>query len=413
MASSSKTLWDSVLARRVVFLNERRTAMAQLMTTTFFVIGFLCLVAIAPAARAFPIEVSIAERNAIHSEFDSKLNVVGRQVQGNPDPPVVVRARSAVRLPRCNSTVALDGGGNFRTIQAAIDAVPADRGTRRWVICVSKGVYREKVRVLITKSYVSLWGSPLDPLQVSIEWGDTAGTQVPGGAPGQKMGTYDSYTFAVEAQYFTAAYITFTNTAPRPADGDPNGQAVAVRTSTDYIAFYKCRMIGHQDTLFAHQGVHYYRDCHIRGSIDFIFGNATALFRNCELFADVLSTGFLTAQARAAVGENTGFVFRGGSVTGSGVVYLGRAWGLAARVVFLEVDLGPIIAPAGWDAWGKPTDAVFYGEYKCRGLGSATGGRVKWAFTLTYEQARPFLTQNYIRGPTWLPSAGLPSQASP
>ncbi|GBG67967.1 hypothetical protein CBR_g1086 [Chara braunii] len=408
---ASKTPRDSVLGWDAS-LNGLLTAMARL-TSTFLVLGLLLCLAMPLPASAFPTEVSEAERNAIRMKFESEVQTVGSQVSGGPAAPSVPISRSWVRLPKCDSTVATDGGGNFRTIQAAIDAVPRGRGQTRWVICVSKGTYKEKVKVPITASYVSLWGAPLDATQVTIQWGDTAATPVPGGTPGQKLGSYDSYTFAIEAEHFSALYITFQNTAARPKDGDPNGQAVAVRTSNNYQAFYKCQFRGHQDTLFAHQGLQYYRDCYLRGSVDFIFGNATALFQNCDVYADVIDKGFLTAQARATAAENTGFVFRGGSVTGTGLVYLGRAWGLAAKVVFLEVYLGPVVKPEGWDRWGKPTNAIFYGEYSCSGPGSARAGRVGWAFQLTAAQARPFLSPNFIQASTWLPTSGLPAQAVP
>jgi pectinesterase len=68
------------------------------------------------------------------------------------------------------------------------------------------------------------------------------------------------------------------NTAPAPASGTVGRQAVAVRVQGDLAAFYRCRFYGAQDTLYDKNGRHYYYNCYIEGSIDFIFGDARSLF---------------------------------------------------------------------------------------------------------------------------------------
>lgn len=68
------------------------------------------------------------------------------------------------------------------------------------------------------------------------------------------------------------------NTTPVPAPGAVGKQAVAFRISADTAAFLGCKFLGAQDTLYDHIGRHYYKDCYIEGSVDFIFGNALSLF---------------------------------------------------------------------------------------------------------------------------------------
>lgn len=53
---------------------------------------------------------------------------------------------------------------------------------------------------------------------------------------------------------------------------------MALRISSDQAAFYGCGFYGAQDTLNDDHGRHYFKDCFIQGSIDFIFGNARSLF---------------------------------------------------------------------------------------------------------------------------------------
>lgn len=66
-----------------------------------------------------------------------------------------------------------------------------------------------------------------------------------------------------------------------PKAGASGKQAVALRVSADNAAFVGCNFLGAQDTLYDHLGRHYYRDCYIEGSVDFIFGNALSLYEVC------------------------------------------------------------------------------------------------------------------------------------
>ncbi|KAH0970851.1 hypothetical protein GBA52_023007 [Prunus armeniaca] len=47
-------------------------------------------------------------------------------------------------------------------------------------------------------------------------------------------------------------------------------------------------------------------------------------------------------------------------------------------------------------------ETVYYGEYKCMGPGSSSTGRVKYAKTLSDEEAKPFLSMTFIRGSKWV-----------
>lgn len=68
-------------------------------------------------------------------------------------------------------TVSRDGTGHYRTVQEAIDAVPLGN-TRRTVIRVSPGIYRQPLYVPKTKNLITLAG--LSPEDTVLSWKNTA-----------------------------------------------------------------------------------------------------------------------------------------------------------------------------------------------------------------------------------------------
>ncbi|KAI6699436.1 hypothetical protein NL676_013760 [Syzygium grande] len=81
------------------------------------------------------------------------------------------------------------------------------------------------------------------------------------------------------APNFVAVGITLRNTA-----GPHKGQAVAVTTGGDLSVFYRCSFEGYQDTLWTELNKQFYRECDVYGTIDFIFGDATVAFQNCNIY---------------------------------------------------------------------------------------------------------------------------------
>ncbi|XP_010917099.1 pectinesterase 31 [Elaeis guineensis] len=288
--------------------------------------------------------------------------------------------------------VAADGSGDFRTVQEAIDAVPLSNRVRT-VIQVAPGFYREAVYVPKTKNFITLAAS--QPETTILSWDNTANrinhhqsSRVIG------TGTFGCGSTIVEGGDFIAENITFENSAPQGS-----GQAVALRATADRCAFYNCRFLGWQDTLYLHHGKQYLRDCYIEGSVDFIFGNSTALLEHCHIHCK--AAGFITAQSRKSSQEPTGYVFLRCVITGtssSSYSYLGRPWGPFGRVVFAYTWIDCCVKPVGWHNWDKPENernACFY-EYRCFGPGCCPSNRVTWCRELLDEEAEQFLQHSFI-----------------
>lgn len=211
--------------------------------------------------------------------------------------------------------------------------------------------------------------------------------------------------------------LTIENTA------GPNAQqAVALRSSSDRSVVYRCELKGFQDTVYAENHRQFYRECEISGTVDFVFGDATAVFQNCLLVARRPIIGqhnIVTAQGRNSPGHSSGFSFQNCSVITrenlTGVeTYLGRPWRNHSHVVFMQSFLSSIVHPSGWVPWNKSvvveqtTLTVLYGEYNNWGPGAKLSQRVKWpGFHVIKDasEARMYTVDSFINGSHWLPKS--------
>ncbi|WCJ22890.1 Plant invertase/pectin methylesterase inhibitor superfamily [Euphorbia peplus] len=313
---------------------------------------------------------------------------------------------------RADFIVAKDGSGTHRTINEAVSALGRSskrRGNNRVVIYVKAGVYDEKVEIPKHVKDLMLVGDGIDRTII------TGRRNVPEGAT-----TLSSATFGVSGDGFWARDITFENTA-----GPSKHQAVALRASSDLSVFFRCSFKAYQDTLYVHSLRQFYRDCHIYGTIDFIFGDASVVFQNCDILVRRPMShqgNYITAQGRDDPRENTGISIHRSRVRpmpelmaakGSIKTFLGRPWRKYSRTVFMETDLDGFIHPAGWGEWRGDfaLSTLFYGEYMNTGSGALTSRRVNWPgfhVLKTPQEVGPFTVSRFIQGEQWIPASGVP-----
>ena len=104
-------------------------------------------------------------------------------------------------------TVAKNGSGDYTTVQAAINAVPA--GRRPYVISIAAGTYNEVISVPASKPDLTLEGAAGNAQDVVIAFGNAAWMTGPSGA---ELGTEGSATATIAASNVTVEDMTIANT---------------------------------------------------------------------------------------------------------------------------------------------------------------------------------------------------------
>lgn len=65
-----------------------------------------------------------------------------------------------------------------------------------------------------------------------------------------------------------------------------------MRISGDKAAFYNTRLHGFQDTICDDKGRHFFKDCYVEGTIDFIFGSGKSLYLVTQLIRIINYTNY-------------------------------------------------------------------------------------------------------------------------
>ncbi|CAK8540933.1 unnamed protein product [Lathyrus sativus] len=340
---------------------------------------------------------------------------VSNQVSFKEEFPTWVEGQDTMLLTNddvhVDIVVASDGSGDFIKVMDAVLAAPK-YSKKRFVIQVKQGIYMENVIVGEDKSNLMIKGDGMD---VTVISGNLSHRQ-------NNLTTFKTATFGVDGSGFIARDITFKNTA-----GPFNEQAVALRSSSDKSIFYRCKIDGYQDSLYAHSRLQFYRECIISGTIDFIFGSAAAVFQKCDISVKKGLPGqynTITAQG----GEHDpsipfGFVLQFCNIYADSNLlpvvettktYLGRPWRAHSKTVFMQSNITSVVSPEGWSEWvGHPeySDTLYYAEFQNSGPGAVLENRIKWRgyhILNDSKEAINFTVAQLISGNTWIPSTGVP-----
>lgn len=305
-------------------------------------------------------------------------------------------------------TVAADGSAQFRTVQAAIDAVPIDGN--RYTIVIAKGTYNETITVPKGMSNLTIKGATGKAADVVVTFDRAHGYLKPDGT---KYGTEGSAVASFKAPNLRVESLTIQNTFDpddHPEVNEFETQAVALAATGDRQVYTNVRLISTQDTVLTKSPVatdrtrQYFRNAYVAGNIDFLFGNATAVFDRSTLHVWPHTGGTIVA-------PNTDQAVKYGLlITNSKVVssmaantfYLGRPWHntttASPQAVIRETELPAGITTA--QPWTDMTPDYSwrnarFKEYNNYGSGA---GKNSNRPQLTTAEAGDYTAADYLAG---------------
>lgn len=246
----------------------------------------------------------------------------------------------------------VDGVPTYSTVQAAVNAVPADN-TERQVIYIKAGDYEE--RLVVESPYISLLGEDPDRVRIHCYPADLYENKPDksdyeaGGDMSKRCATYIEST-AIE---FSAENITFANDYVYDTEEKSNQSADALRCDAEGATFVNVTISGVQDTLYMNAGHQYFYQCRIEGLIDFIYSgdDARALFEDCEIvfvYEATHSEGGYVCAPKTAAGAPYGLIFDNCSITAedgckAGTFHLARPWGPDASIHWINCYMSDAI----------------------------------------------------------------------
>ncbi|HTF94856.1 MAG TPA: pectinesterase family protein [Cellvibrio sp.] len=330
---------------------------------------------------------------------DGLANIDSISVTGNgitpaacPTTPTTADCNSITNQPILR--VAADGSGQYRTVQAALNTLSSSNTTPTQ-IRIKPGTYREKLSV--TKPFVTFCGETGKTSSTILTYNDGASTS---NGSGGTIGTSGSASVTIKTNDISMENITIENSF------GVGSQAVALLAQGQRLQFRNCRLLGNQDTLYTHSGTQYYRNCYIQGTVDFIFGAATAVFDNNTIHSVGGGSALTAPSTDQAV--PFGLVFLGGKVTAAsnvskGSVALGRNWRPYGAATYIRTELGQHISAVGWVKMSENTlDTARFSEYLTTGAGANPSKRAPQSKQLSASEAAKYTISNIFG--SWTPS---------
>ncbi|KAF9891355.1 hypothetical protein FE257_004211 [Aspergillus nanangensis] len=279
--------------------------------------------------------------------------------------------------------LAVGSDGDYSTVGDALDAL--DSGAA--CIYIAAGTYNEQLTVTYTDG-LTIYGETTD----TTGYGQNTVTITNTLSSPDAGSLVDSATINIDASSVSMYNINVENGYGEGA------QAVAVAVSGDQNAFYGCQFLGYQDTLYAREGTQYYSKCYMEGATDYIFGDASAWYGECDIVS--VGAGYITAMSRETDDDPSWYAFDHCTIQGgegldlSEAVYLGRPWRVFARVIYQNCELSDIINPKGWTEMADNATPLYY-EIDNTGDGADTSER---EYLSEIDAA---VTQDTVLGSDW------------
>ena len=335
-----------------------------------------------------------------------------------------------------DAVVDANGRGDYTTVQAAINAAPANL-TSPYLIFIAAGTYNECVYIPKTKPFIHLIGENPDRVKIQFALNrveeqtnsDTWPYSIHNPNSPARLAGYTTDQNCVVLIKATDVYlenisiINLYGALKSRYDGGlgKGGQAEALCSHYDRLAMNNCKLVSFQDTWWTRfqkvNGTYgicraYVQNSWIEGSTDYIWGSGDVLIEN-STFYNTGNGSFITA-SRSNETDAYGYVMKDCTIDGEAGITafsFGRQQSTSAKAVFINTALKMDIIDGHWTA-GSAAPALF-GEYntvdknnQVISTGDMTVGSGSSQFTakvLSADEAAGYTYENIIAREGWNP----------
>lgn len=255
-----------------------------------------------------------------------------------------------------DAVVAIDGSGDYTSLQAAIDTAPTNR-VKPWLIFVKAGKYHEHIDIPKSKPYIHIIGQDRNVVEIYDD-------RLSGGDNAVHVSLGATVVAHSDNLYFEG--VNLVNSYGRDKNNGP--QALALDTEGDRVVMNKVGLISYQDTWITtstSNNRHFIKNSWIEGAVDFIYNSGNVYFDNDTLNIVRKSGGYIVAPSHGS-DVQWGYVFMNNVITAKGVtgvekqpaelnckpsevsVWLGRPWHNNPKTVFINTKMEVTVPATGW-----------------------------------------------------------------
>lgn len=214
-------------------------------------------------------------------------------------------------------------------------------------------------------------------------------------------------------------------------DGSNTIPAIALLADGDKQIFTQLHITGYQNTLYAGTPVcpkdnlvcpttrQFFKQDKITGAIDLVFGDAYAWFEQVELHGIGDQEVTLTAQSKANLQRQSGYVFHLSTITADKSVQqisLGRPAADYSTVNYIDCMLDKRVVPEGFTEWDNTTfrlKTAQYLEFGSMGPGASPNTRFPQMLEANDERLSHVTTSEMYFDEAWKPEADIKKILNP
>lgn len=224
-------------------------------------------------------------------------------------------------------TVGKGGSYNYQTIQEAVDSINITPSENKRVnIYIAKGIYEESV--IVDKPYISFINAETNNADDVVITYNKSMAQKDNYQSSKDLKDTAVLFIDKNAVGFTAKNITVRNSFNlNLGTEDKKGSeiissAVAAAVFSDKVTFENCNFISRENTIYLNgaslgndvygrtdNARTYLKNCKIEGTYNFIIGDATAVFDNCNIIITYFNENDISVIKPETTLFNLGFVF--------------------------------------------------------------------------------------------------------